>query len=100
VVVDALSMKSLHMSALMVKELVLIEQFRDSSLVCELSPENVKLEMLNVTARFFANFIFNCFNMCLCVLVCDYLSLGVISWVFVLDGYFGLLVSKGNLVIS
>jgi len=37
--------------------------------------------------------------MCLYMLVCDYLSLGVISWVFVLEGYFRLLVSKGNLVI-
>jgi len=38
--------------------------------------------------------------MCLYVFVCDYLYLGVISWVFVLEWYFGLLVSKGNLVIS
>jgi len=37
--------------------------------------------------------------MCLYVFVYDYLSLGVISWIFVLEGYFGLLVSKGNLVI-
>jgi len=37
--------------------------------------------------------------MCLYMLVCDYLSLSVISWVFVLEGYFDLLVSKGNLVI-
>jgi len=29
--------------------------------------------------------------MCLYVFVCDYLSLGVISWVYVLEGYFGLL---------
>jgi len=35
VVADALSRKSLHMSTLMVKELELIEQFRDLSLVCE-----------------------------------------------------------------
>jgi len=27
--------------------------------------------------------------MCLYVFVYDYLSLGVISWVFVLEGYFG-----------
>ena len=38
--------------------------------------------------------------MCLYVVAYDYLSLGVISWVFVLEGYFGLLCSKGNLVIS
>ena len=48
-----------------------------------------------VTTRFFVDFTF----MCLYMLVCDYLSLGVISWVFVLEGYFGLLLSKGNLVI-
>jgi len=41
VVADALSRKSLHMSALMVKELELIEQFWDLSLVCELAPERV-----------------------------------------------------------
>ena len=35
VVADALSRKTLHMSAMMVKELELIEQFRDMSLVCE-----------------------------------------------------------------
>jgi len=40
------------------------------------------------------------FNMCLYVLVCDYLSLGVFSGVFVLEGYFRHLVSKGNLVNS
>jgi len=51
--------------------------------------------MTCVTAQFFVNFIF----MCLYMLVCDYLSLDVFSWVFVLEGYFGLLVSKGNLVI-
>jgi len=37
--------------------------------------------------------------MCLYVLVCDYLSLGVISWVFVLEGYFHHFASKGDLVI-
>jgi len=38
--------------------------------------------------------------MSLYMLVCDYLYLGVFSWVFVIEGYFDLLVSKGNLVIS
>jgi len=33
------------------------------------------------------------------VFICDYLYLGVISWVFLLEEYFGLLVSKGSLVI-
>ena len=35
VVADALSRKSLHMSMLMMRELELLEQFRDLSLVCE-----------------------------------------------------------------
>jgi len=47
----------------------------------------------------FRYFYFYLFNMCLYMFVCDYLSLGVFSWVFVLEWYFGLLVSKGNLVI-
>jgi len=51
VVADALSRKSLHMSALMVKELELIEQFRDLSLVCELAPGSVKLRMLKLTSN-------------------------------------------------
>jgi len=38
VVADALSRKTLHMSSMIVKELELHEQFRDLSLVCELSP--------------------------------------------------------------
>jgi len=39
------------MSALMVKELELIEQFRDFSLVWELTPESVKLRMLKLTSN-------------------------------------------------
>jgi hypothetical protein len=49
VVADALSRKSLHMSALMVKELELIEQFRDLSLVSELTSDGVRLGMLKLT---------------------------------------------------
>ena len=45
VVVDALSRKTLHMSAMTVKEFELLEQFRDLSLVCELSPQSVQLGM-------------------------------------------------------
>ena len=52
VVADALSRKTLHMSALMVKELELIEQFRDLSLVSELTPEGVRLGMLKLTSNF------------------------------------------------
>lgn len=48
VVADALSRKTFHMSAMMVKELELIEQFRDMSLVCELTPQSVKLGMLKI----------------------------------------------------
>jgi len=51
VVAYALSRKSLHMSALMVKELELIEQFRDMSMVCELTPESVKLGILKLTSN-------------------------------------------------
>ncbi|MCI74570.1 hypothetical protein A2U01_0095834, partial [Trifolium medium] len=43
VVVDALSRKNLYMSSLMVKELELIEEFRDLSLVCEVTSASVKL---------------------------------------------------------
>ena len=50
VVADALSRKSLHMSMLMVKELDLIEQFRDLSLVCESTHNSVKLGMLKLTS--------------------------------------------------
>ena len=49
--VDALSRKSLHMSALMVKELELIEQFWDLSLVSELMLGGVKLGMLKLTSN-------------------------------------------------
>src|SRR3954462_5617545 len=49
VVADALSRKSLHMSMLMARELDLIEQFRDLSLVYEGTPVSVKLGMLKLT---------------------------------------------------
>ena len=52
VVADALNRKTLHMSAMMVKELELLEQFRDLSLVCELSPQSVKLGMLKIDSEF------------------------------------------------
>lgn len=41
------------MSALMVKELELIEQFRDLSLVSELTPDGVRLGMLQLTSNIF-----------------------------------------------
>jgi len=52
VVADALSRKTLHMSAMMVKEFELLEQFRDLSLVCERSPQSVKLGMLKINSDF------------------------------------------------
>jgi hypothetical protein len=51
IVADALSRKSLHMSSLMVKELELIEQFRDLSLVSELTPDGMRLGMLKLTSN-------------------------------------------------
>ncbi|MCI05831.1 RNA-directed DNA polymerase (Reverse transcriptase) [Trifolium medium] len=55
VVADALSRKSLHMSSLMMKELELIEEFRDLTLVCEATPKSVKLGMLKLTNPFLEN---------------------------------------------
>ncbi|MCI55121.1 hypothetical protein A2U01_0076371, partial [Trifolium medium] len=52
VVADALSRKSLHMSSLMVKELELIEEFRDLSLVYERTTRSVKVGMLRLTNDF------------------------------------------------
>ncbi|MCI51876.1 polynucleotidyl transferase ribonuclease H fold, partial [Trifolium medium] len=52
VVADALSRKSLHMSSLMAKELELIEEFRDLSLVCERTMRSVKVGMLRLTNDF------------------------------------------------
>jgi hypothetical protein len=50
VVVDVLSRKSLHMSTLMARVMELIEQFRDPSLVYEVTPSSVKLGMLKITS--------------------------------------------------
>ena len=52
VVADALSRKTLHMSAMMIKESELIEQFRDTSVVCEVTPQSVMLGMLNINNEF------------------------------------------------
>jgi len=51
-VADALSIKTLHMSAMMVKGFELLEQFRDLSLVCERTPHSVKLRMLKIDSDF------------------------------------------------
>ena len=52
VVADALSRKTLHMSLLMVKELELIEQFREMSLVVEVTSKSVILGMLKINNDF------------------------------------------------
>ncbi|RDX81200.1 hypothetical protein CR513_38149, partial [Mucuna pruriens] len=52
IVADALSRKSLHVPALMVRELDIIEQFRDLSLVCEVTLKSVWLGMLKITSSF------------------------------------------------
>ena len=54
-VADALSRKTMHMSALMVKEFELLEQFRDLSLVCERTPQSIKLGMLRIDNDFLEN---------------------------------------------
>jgi len=51
VVVDALSKKSLHIFALMVREMDLLEQFRDLSLACEITPNSVRLGTLRITSE-------------------------------------------------
>ncbi|MCI48025.1 hypothetical protein A2U01_0069268, partial [Trifolium medium] len=43
------------MSSLMVKELELIEEFRDLSLVCEITLKSVKLGILKLTNPFLEN---------------------------------------------
>lgn len=48
VVADALSKKPLHMSMLMVRELEMIEQLINMSLICQETPNNVKLGMLKL----------------------------------------------------
>ena len=50
VVDDALSRNSLHILMLMVRELEMIKQFRDMSLVCKETPNSVKLGMFKLTS--------------------------------------------------
>lgn len=52
VVAYALSWKSLYMSALTARELDLIEQLRELILVCKVTADNVKLDMLKLTSGF------------------------------------------------
>ena len=51
VVADALSRKSLQVSALMVRELYFLEHFRDLSLTCAITSGSIKLGMLRVTGE-------------------------------------------------
>src|ERR1044072_7047465 len=52
VVADALSRKSLHMSAMMVKEMELLEQFRDLNLSVIVKPQSLKLGTLRISNEF------------------------------------------------
>jgi len=52
VVADALSRKTLHLSALMVKEVELIEKFRDLNLAMEIRPNVIKLGLLQISNEF------------------------------------------------
>ena len=51
VVANPLSRKSLHIYALMVRELDLLKQFRDFILVCEVTPNNARLGALRITSE-------------------------------------------------
>ena len=52
VVTDALSRKTLHMSTMMMREMKLIEDFRDMSLGVEIRPKSLYLGTLEVTNEF------------------------------------------------
>jgi len=52
VVADALSQKSLHASAMVMKELELIERFRDLNLAMEVKPKSLNLGTLKITNDF------------------------------------------------
>jgi len=52
VVADALSRKSIHASMMMVKELDLIESFRDLNLAVKLRPNSICLGMLKISSEF------------------------------------------------
>jgi len=52
VVADALSQKPLHASAMMMKELELIERFRDLNLAMEVKPKSLNLGTLKIINDF------------------------------------------------
>jgi len=54
VVVDALSRKRVHMSAMMIKELELIEKLQDMNLGLNMGAGHIKCSMLRITNEFLA----------------------------------------------
>jgi len=52
VVADTLSQKSLHASAMMIKELKLIERLKDLTIAIKIGPNSIRLRMLKVTNEF------------------------------------------------
>jgi len=52
VVVDALSRKRVHMSAMMMKELELIEKLRDMNLGLNMGAVHIRCNMLKITNEF------------------------------------------------
>nr|KYP40343.1 Retrovirus-related Pol polyprotein from transposon 17.6 [Cajanus cajan]KYP40348.1 Retrovirus-related Pol polyprotein from transposon 17.6 [Cajanus cajan]KYP40354.1 Retrovirus-related Pol polyprotein from transposon 17.6 [Cajanus cajan]KYP40358.1 Retrovirus-related Pol polyprotein from transposon 17.6 [Cajanus cajan] len=52
VVADALSRKSIHMSSMMMRELELIEEFRDLNLCVELAQDHISCGMITITNEF------------------------------------------------
>nr|KYP50195.1 Retrovirus-related Pol polyprotein from transposon 412 family [Cajanus cajan] len=52
VVADVLSKKSIHMSCMMVKELELVEEFRDLNLCVELAQDHISCGMITITSEF------------------------------------------------
>nr|KYP67722.1 Retrovirus-related Pol polyprotein from transposon 17.6 [Cajanus cajan] len=52
VVVDALSRKSIHMSSMIVRELELVEEFRDLNLCVELAQDHISCGMVTITNEF------------------------------------------------
>jgi len=52
VVADALSRKGIHVSAIMIKELELIERFRDMNLGLDMGESHIRYNMLRITNEF------------------------------------------------
>nr|KYP57348.1 Retrovirus-related Pol polyprotein from transposon 17.6 [Cajanus cajan] len=52
VVADVLSRKSIHMPSMMVRELELVEQFRDLNLCVELTKDHINYGLITITSEF------------------------------------------------